>query len=303
MKRTESDDLQSLPVSTPLRYVIVTPARNEAGFIEALIQSVLAQTVLPLRWVIVSDGSTDGTDEIVRGYTSRFPWMQLLSMPQRKARNFAGKVHAFNAGFEAVKGLPYQAIASLDADLTFDPQYFEFLLSKLAADPSLGLVGTPFEEEGRTYDYRFVSIEHVSGACQLFRRRCFEDIGGYIPMEGGGIDHVAVLTARMKGWHTRTFTEMKSQHHRKQGTANRSALQDKLRIGKLDYRLGGHPLWELFRATYQLAKPPYLLGGLFIFWGYFSQWLRRAPRPISDELVRFRQGEQKARLRKLIGAG
>lgn len=286
-----------------MNYVVVTPARNEAAFIENLIQSMLAQTVKPLRWVIVSDGSTDGMDDVVQRHASAHPWIVLKRMPERRERHFAGKVLAFNAGYDAVRELPYEAIASLDADLTFEPGYFEFLLGKLATDAKLGLVGTPFEEEGRSYDYRFTSIEHVSGACQLFRRRCFEDIGGYVPMEGGGIDHVAVLTARMKGWHTRTFTEMKSQHHRKQGTANRSALQDKLRIGKLDYRLGGHPLWELFRATYQLAKPPYLLGGVYIFWGYFSQWLRRAPRPISDELVRFRQGEQKARLRRLFGAG
>jgi poly-beta-1,6-N-acetyl-D-glucosamine synthase len=283
-----------------LRYVIVTPARNEAAFIENLIQSVLAQTVKPLRWVIVSDGSTDGMDDIVLRHAATAPWIALERMPERRERHFAGKVHAFNAGYDAVRELPYDAIASLDADLTFAPNYFEFLLGKLAADPQLGLVGTPFEEEGRSYDYRFTSIEHVSGACQLFRRKCFADIGGYIPMEGGGIDHVAVLTARMKGWHTRTFTEMKSQHHRKQGTANRSLLRDKLRIGRLDYRLGGHPLWELFRAAYQMAQPPYLLGGILIFWGYFSQWVRRAPRPIPDEVVRFRQGEQKARLRRLL---
>jgi biofilm PGA synthesis N-glycosyltransferase PgaC len=284
-----------------LPYVIVTPARNEAAFIENLIQSVRAQTVKPLRWVIVSDGSTDGMDDIVLRHAGTAPWIVLKRMPERRERHFAGKVLAFNAGYEAVRDLPYAAIASLDADLTFDPGYFEFLLGKLAADPKLGLVGTPFEEEGRSYDYRFTSIEHVSGACQLFRRDCFEQIGGYIPMEGGGIDHVAVLSARLKGWHTRTFTEMKSQHHRKQGTANRSLWRDKLRIGRLDYRLGGHPLWELFRAMYQLAQPPYLLGGVLIFWGYFSQWLRRAPRPIPDELVRFRQREQKARLRKLVG--
>lgn len=286
-----------------MNYVVVTPARNEAAFIENLIQSMLAQTVKPLRWVIVSDGSTDGMDDIVKRHAERNPWITLLRMPERKVRHFAGKVHAFNAGYSAVKDLAFDAIASLDADLTFEPDYFEFLLGKLAADASLGLVGTPFEEEGRSYDYRFTSIEHVSGACQLFRRRCFEDIGGYVPMEGGGIDHVAVLTARMKGWHTRTFTEKKSQHHRKQGTANRSLLRDKYRIGTLDYRLGGHPLWEVFRAFYQLGKPPVILGGIWLFCGYFSCWLRRAPRPISAELVEFRQREQKARLRKLFGLG
>lgn len=300
MNRTETNALQASSAGTLLRYVIVTPARNEAAFIEALIESVAAQTVMPLRWVIVSDGSTDGTDEIVRCRAERYPWIHLLRMPERKVRHFAGKVHAFNAGFGAVKDMPYQAIASLDADLTFDPQYFEFLLSKLAADSSLGLVGTPFEEKGRMYDYRFVSIEHVSGACQLFRRECFEAIGGYVPIEGGGIDHVAVLTARMKGWHTRTFTEKVSHHHRKQGSANRSVLRDKYRIGTLDYNLGGHPLWELFRATYQMTKPPYMIGGFLILCGYFFKMARGLPRPISVELTRFRQREQKNRLKRLF---
>ena len=286
-----------------MRFVVITPARNEAAFIEQLIQCMVAQTCKPLRWVIVSDGSTDGMDDIVRRYAAQHPWIGLLRTPERTTRQFAGKVHAFNAGYASVRDLPYEAIASMDADLTFEPDYFEFLVGKLAADGKLGLVGTPFEEEGKSYDYRFVSIEHVSGACQLFRRKAFEDIGGYIPMEGGGIDHVAVLTTRMKGWGTRTFTEKKTQHHRKQGSANRGALRDKYRIGTLDYRLGGHPAWEIFRATYQLVKPPYLLGGIFIFTGYFWNWIRRVPRAIPDEVVRFRQAEQKARLRKLLRLG
>ena len=285
---------------TPLPYVIVTPARDEAAFIEQLIWSVVAQTAVPLKWVIVSDGSTDGTDEIVSRYASLHPWIHLLRMPERSVRSFAGKAHAFNAGLEVVKDLPYQAIASLDADLTFDPQYFEFLLGRLSADPLLGLVGTPFEEEGRTYDYRFVSIEHVSGACQLFRRECFEEVGGYVPVESGGVDHIAVLTARMLGWHTRTYVEKILHHHRKQGSANRSALRDKYRIGKLDYTLGSHPLWELFRSAYQMSRPPYAIGGLLILCGYFITMARGVPRSVSRELVHFRQSEQKERLKRLI---
>ena len=150
------------------------------------------------------------------------------------------------------------------------------------------------------YDYRLVSIEHVSGACQLFRRECFEAIGGYIPIEGGGIDHVAALTARMKGWHTRTFTEKVLHHHRKQGSANRSALRNKYRIGTLDYKLGGHPLWELFRVTYQMTQPPYVIGGILILCGYLFAMMRGLPRPIPVELVRFRQREQKDRLKRLF---
>src|SRR5579863_1046911 len=158
-------------MSTLPQYVLITPARNEATFIEVTLKSVVAQTCLPLRWVIVSDGSTDGTDEIVRRYAASHRWIELLRMPERRERNFAGKVMAFNAGYAAVKDLGYSVIASLDGDISFDPDYFKFLLERLNEDPKLGLTGTPFQElSGRLYDYRFVSVEHVSGACQVFRR-------------------------------------------------------------------------------------------------------------------------------------
>jgi poly-beta-1,6-N-acetyl-D-glucosamine synthase len=284
-----------------LRYVLITPARNEAAFIELTLKSVASQTVLPVKWVIVSDGSTDGTDGIVLRYAARHPWIELVRMPERQERHFAGKVHAFNAGYERVKNLPYDFIGSLDGDISFDPEYFSFLLQKLAGDPKLGLAGTPFKEGDQMYDYRFVSLEHVSGACQLFRRECFEEIGGYVPMKGGGIDHVAVITARMKGWRTRTFTEQVCLHHRKIGTAKHSAVRMKYEIGKLDYALGGSPLWEVCRSIYQLTKPPVVLGGVMIFSGYFGSLLRRVERPVSRELVRFRRREQAGRLWKFLG--
>ncbi len=284
----------------PLRYVLITPARNEATFIEQTIRAVVAQTVNPLKWVIVSDGSTDGTDEIVHRYAAQHPWIELVRMPERTERHFAGKILAFNAGYERMRGLDYDVIASLDADITFDLEYFSFLLGKLAANPALGLVGTPFEDQGVSYDYRYVSIEHVSGACQVFRRECFEAIGGYIPMKGGGVDHVAVLSCRMKGWKTRTFTDKKCVHHRVMGTAKHSGLASKFNIGKLDYALGGHPLWELFRGVYQMTKKPFLVGGGAILAGYFMSMVSGAKRPISDELVRFRRGEQMVRLKRFL---
>src|SRR5216683_2827043 len=164
-------------------YVLITPARNEAGFIEQTIRSVLSQTVLPLKWIIVSDGSTDGTDAIVSKYAKDHPWIELVRMPERGERHFAGKVYAFNAAYARVKDLEYDAISSLDADISFDENYFFFLLGKLTEDPTLGLVGTPFKEgSSPIYNYHFVNIEHVSGACQLFRRKCFEQVGGYVPV-------------------------------------------------------------------------------------------------------------------------
>jgi poly-beta-1,6-N-acetyl-D-glucosamine synthase len=282
------------------RYVLVTPARNEAAFIEMTIKSVVAQTLKPVKWVIVSDGSNDGTDDIVKEYAAENTWIDLVRMPERQERHFAGKVHAFNAGYRTATNLAYGFIGSLDADITFGEDYFEFLLGKFAENPRLGLVGTAFSEGGNSYDYRFVSVEHVSGACQLFRRECFEEIGGYVPVKGGGIDHIAVLGARMKGWQTRTFTEKICEHHRKMGTAKRRLALARFEDGKLDYALGGHPLWELFRSVYQISKRPFFIGGAMILAGYLCSMIRSKPRPISPEMVRFRRREQMQRLRRFL---
>jgi poly-beta-1,6-N-acetyl-D-glucosamine synthase len=282
-------------------YVVVTPARDEALFIELTIKSVVAQTVRPLKWVIVSDGSTDGTDDIVRRYVADHPWIELVRMPERRGRHFAGKVHAFKAGYARLKGVEYGAIASLDADISFDENYCSFLLQKLADNPSLGLVGTPFRDISKpAYDYRFVNIEHVSGACQLFRRECFEEIGGYVPVKIGGVDQIAVITARMKGWKTRTFTDTACLHHREMGTAQDGLLKARFRHGAKDYAFGNHPVWEVFRTVYQMTRRPFVLGGLLLASGYFWALVRRVERPVSPELVAFVRREQMQRLRNVL---
>jgi poly-beta-1,6-N-acetyl-D-glucosamine synthase len=286
------------------KYVVITPARNEAHFIELTLRSVVAQTVRPAKWVIVSDGSTDGTDEIVSKYAAEHSWIELLCMPERQERHFAGKVLAFNAGYARVKDVPYEVLVSLDGDISFDEDYFAFLLGKLADDRALGLVGTPFRDsQNKTYDYRFVSIEHVSGACQVFRRECFEEIGGYVPVKGGGIDHIAVITARMKGWKTRAFSEKACTHHRDMGTAQRGSVMARFKFGKQDYALGGHPLWEILRTFYQMTNRPFVLGGLMVGCGYLWAMIRREPRPVSDELIAFRRREQMQRLKKFLTGG
>lgn len=282
-------------------YVLITPARNEAQFIELTIRSMIAQTALPIKWVIVNDGSTDGTAEIVQKYAKDHPWIDLVTMPPRTERHFAGKVHAFNAGYEKVKQLKYDAIGSLDADLSFEPEYFSFLLGKMGEDPALGLVGTPFKDHtSPIYDYRFVSIEHVSGACQLFRRECFEEIGGYVPIKLGCIDHIAVVSARMKGWKTRTFTEKVCLHHREMGTAQQGLLMARFKNGRQDYLVGNHPLWQLSRTLYQMTKRPVIGGGIMLMSGYLWSMVKRVERPVSRELIKFQRREQMQRLKKFF---
>jgi len=280
-----------------LTYALVTAARNEADFIELTIRSVVAQTVRPLKWIIVSDGSTDGTDEIVRSYACDYPWIELIQMPARRERHFAGKAYAFNTGCARLNGLGHDAIGNLDADVSFDKGYFEFLLARLAEDRALGVVGTAFEDKSLHYDYRFVSIEHVAGPLQLFRRECLEEIGGYVLSKSGGVDHIAVITARMKGWKTRTFADRAYRHHREMGTAAQGLVMAKFKSGALDYALGGHPVWELFRAVYQMTQRPHVVGGLALLAGYVSAGARRMDRPVPDELVRFRRREQMHRLK------
>jgi poly-beta-1,6-N-acetyl-D-glucosamine synthase len=282
-------------------YVIVTPARNEAQFIELTLKSVVAQTLLPLKWVIVSDGSTDATDAIVAQYAADNPWIELVQLPDRKTRDFAGKAHAFHAGYAWMKDLGYDVIASLDADISFGADYFAFLLGKLAADPSLGLVGTPFQEtSGEFYDYRFASAEHVSGACQVFRRACFESIGGYVALKGGGVDLVAVVTARMNGWQTRTYFDRVCSHHRAMNSAMNRGLKLKFKWGQSDYWLGGHPLWQVFRCIYQMRRRPYVIGGVATLAGYYLALLTRRPRSVSTEFARFRGKEQIGRLKEFL---
>ena len=281
-------------------YVLITPARNEEAFIEQTIKSVVGQTVLPVKWIIVSDGSTDGTDDIVKKYAAEHQWIELVRMPERRERHFAGKVHAFNAGFDKVKDLNYEIIGNLDADISFEEDYVSFLLSKFAENPQLGVAGTPFKEGSHQYDYRFTSIEHVSGACQLFRRKCFESIGGSLPLKVGGIDLIAVLTARMKGWQTRTFTEKTCKHHRKIGTANHRRLMVTFRSGYHDYLMGVDAVWQFFRSAYQISNKPYIVGGCVLLAGYLWAMLARAERPVSREIVKFRKKEQMSRLRQFF---
>jgi glycosyltransferase involved in cell wall biosynthesis len=282
-------------------YVLITPARDEAQFIELTMKSVVAQTVRPLKWVIVSDGSTDGTDDIVRKYVAQHDWIELVRMPERRERHFAGKVHAFNAGYARVEDLKYKVIGSLDADISFDQDYFSFLLGKLAEDPLLGVVGTPFMgSSAEPYNYRFVGIEHVSGACQLFRRECFDEIGGYVPVKGGGVDQIAVTAARMKGWKTRTFTDKVCRHHRAIGTAQHGRWSAIFMQGVKDYSFGGHPLWECFRTFYHMTKKPYVVGGAVLAAGYLWALVRHLNRPVTPQMVAFRRREQMRRLKGLV---
>lgn len=292
----EVDQRTSLPP-----YVLITPAHNEEAFIDKTLESMIHQTVLPVKWVIVDDGSTDKTAEIVSRYAMRHPWIELVRRPQRQDRSFAGKVHAFNEGYIRIKDIPYEVIGNLDGDISFERDHFEFLLKEFLADPTLGVAGTVFKEEGYSSERdSFEGAKHVPGQCQLFRRQCWQDIGGYIPHPAGGIDWMAVTTARMMNWKTRSFRERFFFHHRHLGTAERGRVSSSFSYGEKDYYLGGHPIWELFRVAYQAGKRPYIICGVALGAGYCWAVLQGTRRPVSRELMAFHRKEQMIKLRAIL---
>ena len=284
-----------------MNYVLITSARNEEKFIDGTIRSVVAQIHRPERWVIVDDGSTDRTAEIVEGYLEDHSWIELVRRPRHVDRNFAAKAHAVNAGLEYVRSLKFEVLGNLDADVSFEPDYMAFLMQKFSIDPALGVGGTPFTEEG--YDSTKDSFEgenYVAGPCQLFRYQCFADIGGYVPNRAGGVDWIAVMTARMKGWKVKSFAERRFHHHRTMGTAERGVLTALFSYGEKDYYLGGSPIWQIFRVAYRMTKKPVLTGGLALLSGYFWAALRRMERPVTPELMRFHRREQMQKLRAVF---
>ena len=287
-----------LPVLT---YVLITPARDEAQFIERTLVSVTKQTVRPVKWVIISDGSTDGTDQIVEKYAAKEKWIELIRLPQRSGRNFAGKVAAFKAGYAKLAKLEYDVIGNLDGDVSFDEGYIEFLLGKFVENPGLGVAGTPYREDHAIHDERFKSADHVSGACQLFRRACFEEIGGYMEVESGGIDLIALLAAQAKGWQTRRFDDKYCLHHRNVDSArNRGICRRLCNRGKKDYLLGSHPVFEVFRSIFQMKQWPYLIGGVLMLSGYFFAVVRGVERTMPENLIKSRQRDQMRRLKAVL---
>lgn len=293
-----------LPFLTEMNYVLITAARNEGTLIEHTLAAVVAQTLRPVRWVVVDDGSTDTTPEVVARYVREYAWIELVRRPARVDRSFAGKAQAVNGALERMNGLSFEVVGNLDADVSFEPDYMEFVLARFAEDPMLGVAGTPFTEPGG-YDSTRDSFEgqnYVAGPCQLFRRKCWEDIGGYIANKAGGVDWIAVMTARMKGWTVRAFPEKRFHHHRSMGTAQRGQLASMFSYGEKDYYLGGSFAWEMFRCLFRTTKRPLILGGLALLAGYASAAVRRMPRAVSPELMRFHRAEQMRRLRTILGS-
>jgi len=276
-------------------YALLTAAFNEEVYIEETIKSVLAQLILPSIWVIVSDGSTDRTDEIVQRYAMNYSFIRFLRRNKDQNRSFASKVLALRAGLQSLAVGESQFIAHLDADISLDPFYFRELLKKFDEDPRLGIAGGWYIEKigGKFRLSSGSSPTSVPGAIQMFRRECYEDIGGLLPIEYGGEDWYAEIMARKCGWRVRSFSELRARHLRAIGGAG-STLRYCYRQGFADFCLGSHPMFELVKVARRIAWRPYVLGALARLLGFFMAHIY-GKRMVPPEFVAFLRKEQTAR--------
>jgi len=281
------------------RYVLVTPTKNEERLIPETIASVVAQTIRPLEWVIVSDGSTDETASIVRRTSLQHPWIRLVELPPRSTRNFAAVVHATETGIKALTVQDYTYLGLLDSDLRFAPEYFERVLAEFAAHPRLGLAGGVAIDIGLPKDRLPFNRQDVPGAVQFFRRECFEGLGGLIAIPEGGWDALTCARARMIGYETRLLTDLVVDHLKPRNIAEGGALRRKWQMGVRDYALGYHPLFELLKCAGKLRDRPWLIGAASWWLGYCYSWLLRRHRIVPKPLLDFVRTEQRRRIRSL----
>lgn len=279
-------------------YVVVTAAYNEEKFIDNLLLSVVRQTIPPQRWIIVSDGSTDHTDEIVRRYAEKYSFIELYRITEDHPRNLTAQVNAINAGFARLKADDYQFIGNLDADVSFEPTYFERLLEKFSEHPQLGLGGGYIYEEqrGAFRTRRGNNVTSVAHAVQLFRRECLEALGGYKAFSWAGADWHAEVSVRMLGWWVQSFPELHVFHHRPTGEGF-GRLRYSYRGGVMDFYLGTHPVFEIFRLVRRCCEKPYFLSAFVRFVGFGGAYCRGEKRQVSVKFMRFLRKEQMHRLR------
>jgi poly-beta-1,6-N-acetyl-D-glucosamine synthase len=288
-------------VKEPPRYVLITPARDEAANIARTIAAMRAQTMPPARWVIVDDGSTDGTADLVQEHARDAPWIRLVHRRAGTTADFASKVHAFRAGHGELHGTDHDFVGNLDADLSFEPDYFQRVLEAFAHRPALGIAGGHVVEVygGHSVPQR-ISPNSVAGAVQLFRRETFEAIGGIRPLRLGGEDAAAEILARMHGWEVATLFELTVRHHGRVLARNRSPIRAWYTRGVVNRSLGYHPLFQVAVSGYRAAaQPPYLLSGLAMLAGYAGAAARRVAPALDPDAVSYLRAEQRQRLLSL----
>jgi poly-beta-1,6-N-acetyl-D-glucosamine synthase len=278
-------------------YAIISPVRNERNIIQNTLDSVINQNLKPKIWVIVDDGSTDGTYEFVKNYTQKYKWIKVVKKPSRGFDKLGGGVvEAFYFGLEQINLDDYDYIVKLDGDLKFNSSYFENLIKKCEENPKLGIVS------GLTY---YVSKStgklvkenaprhHAIGASKIYRTSCFKDINGLIAELGW--DSIDIIKARYRGWITRNYPEEILIHLRPMSSKG-GILKGRFRNGLTDYITGYHPLFLLARGIYRMGHYPYFIGGIMIIAGYIYGYIKGTKQIITKEEKKYLHKQQLLRL-------
>lgn len=304
---SDSNARQDDRTNTRGTYVLITPAYNEGACIEQTIQGVLAQTILPLKWVIVDDGSTDNTAEIIKSYAEHNTFIEYCRRDRKKDQTYyESNVYAILTGYNRVKDLSYDYLAVLDADMVLSADYYERIFKRFDANPELGIAtGVYTECVDRVMTEAVIDRQSTPKALQVFRRTCYEKIGNYIPCRRGGEDTCMEILARMHGWQTWSFPDIKTIHLRPVGTGDGgSIVKSRFRQGLTDYSLATHPLFMLAKALRRcFIERPYIISGLARLAGYLYGFVIREPRQIPDDARRYVRREQLLRLRSKLGLG
>ncbi len=282
-------------------YVLLTAAHNEEAHIEGTLQSVLLQNVLPKRWVIVSDNSSDRTDDIIRDYAREHDFIKFVRVTRPPGYNFAAKNLALREGHERLQDVEYRFIGVLDADVLLEPSYFQGILRQMDSNPSLGIAAGYVHEEvqGQFQSRKYNRIDSVAHAAQLVRRECYEAIGGYAILRFGGEDTHATVSARMKGWQARSLPFLKIYHRRHTASVG-GELRGQFRQGQMDYHLGYDALFEVLKCISRMMHQPFLVGGFVRMCGFAWPYIRRDKREVSQDFVEFVRKEQRKRMSSFL---
>lgn len=278
-----------------IRYVVITPVRDEESYLPLTIESMVQQTIRPQEWIIVNDGSKDRTPEIIEAASRQYPWIRGVNRVDRGFRKWgAGIIEAFYAGFNQLVFRDWDFMCKLDGDLSFEPNYFENAIQRFQDNPKLGIGGgILYHYEDGKIVFEKHPVFHVRGGVKIYRRTCWIAIDGL--WIGPGSDTVDEVKANMMGWSTASFTDLHMQHHRFTG-ASWGRWGGLVKDGKIDYVSGYHPLFLAAKSAVRLFRPPYVLGSFAHVYGYLSACLQHTPRVDDPDLIRYMRQQQLARL-------
>ncbi len=272
-------------------YSIVSTVRNEVKTIKLTLDSVVSQSIKPTKWVIIDDGSSDGTSDILGAYANEYAWIDLINLEEKNYYDYESAHSKLKVGFERILKFKNDYIVKLDGDLSFGANYFEEIFKRFENDPKLGIAGGWFSvQKGDKLYPEDHPVFHVGGKTKVYRWDCWQDIDGLVFKLG--YDTIDEVKANMLGWKTKSFAEIKGIHHKKMG-ASHGLFKEPIYRAKVMYLVGYHPLYALAKSIKRMFSKPYIIGGIALFGSFIVCYTRKLERSISDkELLKYLRKQQ-----------